>query len=773
MTEELKPIIEGSLDSKILFVSDYLRLNDKIEGQVFGGNVRQLFENSCLKESISSEDYAVVAAISDTPRAGKPKNFKQEDHDKWRHALYDVVKKSKANVIVPLGKYALEVLTGHKSIQKWHLSVTRTKPEFGSRKAIALFNPHDVYRDPGLNPYLYFGLAKIREHSEHTNLCIPDRKFFLNPSFDETMDYLDSLLRYADELSVDFETGRGQINTIGFAKSPREAIAIYTLPERCSAEKYKQLMNRIRILLESDIPKIAQQALYEQMWALLYGINIRNVTADTMWMMKFIYPELSMGLDNVGRIWTPFPYWKDDNESWNDIRDWKQHFDYNCKDTTGTFWAKNEMEAEIKDRGLWELWSNFVMEFYPVIVEMCSNGLLVNESALLTLRQDTERKLLAIDDEIQRIFLERIGKNVNLNSPKQKQEAFAEMGIKLPMVKDKKTGEMKPSTNKKAITKLKKQHPDEPIFDVLLKFSKENKLSSSYVHFGYDDDCHVRYALGGCNTETGRWNCKLDFRDNGFNAQTVPKKVRHIFQASPDTWLMQIDLSQAESRFVAWDAPETKLMDMINRREDIHTYVASNIFKKLPELISKKERQLGKKSGHAANYSVGLRTFVEACAVEMDIWLSEQEGRNILEGYHAVFPGIRKRQKRIQDEIRRHRMLKTPFGRERHFFGRMGDDTFREGYAYAPQSTIPDITNCLMLYLWRLREKFGLKFKFLLQVHDSLLLEVADDRDTIQEIIASARCTQLWHPKIELAGGTLVIPVDIEIGKNWGSLEAV
>ena len=112
-------------------------------------------------------------------------------------------------------------------------------------------------------------------------------------------------------------------------------------------------------------------------------------------------------------------------------------------------------------------------------------------------------------------------------------------------------------------------------------------------------------------------------------------------------------------------------------------------------------------------------------------------------------------------------MLRTPLGRERIFYGRIGDDTFREAYAYCPQTTIPDITNHLMLFLY---EQFE-ELEFLLQVHDSLLLQY--DSNRVMEIAEAARDYKAWHPKIILPGGELVIPVDIEIGSHWGRMEKI
>lgn len=126
--------------------------------------------------------------------------------------------------------------------------------------------------------------------------------------------------------------------------------------------------------------------------------------------------------------------------------------------------------------------------------------------------------------------------------------------------------------------------------------------------------------------------------------------------------------------------------------------------------------------------------------------------------------------------LRQRRMLRTPLGRERYFYGRMNDSTFREAYAYCPQSTIPDIINHLMLALWDNRDYLGLAYeeggRFLLQCHDSLLLQVPETR--VSEVAAFAQDLSAWHPKITLAGGELWIPTTVEVGPRWGkSMETI
>ena len=99
---------------------------------------------------------------------------------------------------------------------------------------------------------------------------------------------------------------------------------------------------------------------------------------------------------------------------------------------------------------------------------------------------------------------------------------------------------------------------------------------------------------------------------------------------------------------MAWDAPEPRLMKMMNDGEDIHKFVAGSILKKPVELVAQWERdKLGKKVGHASNYGTGAHTFAEQCLVEANYYISIKESQHALDTYFEIFPGIRIRQDKI------------------------------------------------------------------------------------------------------------------------------
>lgn len=756
-------MLEGTTTAKVLFVSDFLRVAENAEHKVLAGERRDLIINALNRAGIVASDYAfTVIHPSAPPGFESVKRFAVGQQMADREAAKQLINEHKANVIVPLGDYALQFICGLDSIFKHHCTIIPVKAEFGQRKAIPLIHPELVQRAYGNSAYISFGCMRIKEELDSHIISLPERTFrlSLDLTFDEQIASLEAL-RKADVLSIDIETGNGLINTCGFASSPTNALAIETLPYSKDPVQFHKLWDTIRELWESDIPKVAQNALYEFQWASKYGIRLNNVVFDTMWAMKFLHPEFDKGLDNVGRIYTRFPYWKDDHSDWNDVRNWRQHLEYNCKDTTGTLQAYYNQTKALQDRKLDKLFNGFVMRFMEPIQEMCSRGFLIDEDKLEFMRKEATRSIESMQSSFDKECETRIGKRINTRSPKQMKELFKGIGIKLP------TRKGKESADKNALVKLRKKYPDELIIRDLVEISKLNKQLSSYLNFGYDADKRVRFTLDGCGTETGRWSSYTDPWKNGFNAQTVPKMVRNCIVAEEGKTLIQLDLAQAESRFVAYEAPEPILMDMLETGRDVHKYVAAKIFRKHEDMVNKTERQLGKKSGHSANYGVGGRTFAEACLTEMGIVLTDLEANRIIQGYFETFPGIRKRQENIRKQVYATRMLRTPLGRERIFYDRMNDGLFREAYAYTPQSTIPDITNHLMLFLYDTFEHV----EFLVQVHDSLLLQVEQGRE--DEVINAARSYADWHPRIDLPGGRLVIPVDAEIGHRWGSLQNV
>ena len=111
------------------------------------------------------------------------------------------------------------------------------------------------------------------------------------------------------------------------------------------------------------------------------------------------------------------------------------------------------------------------------------------------------------------------------------------------------------------------------------------------------------------------------------------------------------------------------------------------------------------------------------------------------------------------------RILITPFGRKRLFFGRWSQDLVREGLAHVPQSTCSDTINKGIIKAW---DYLPPEWEILMQVHDEVLLQVPEDAPKMH-ILKFIK--HYFEFPIHLNGKSFTIPVEIKTGKNWGSLE--
>lgn len=712
------------------------------EGRLLTGFEQNFLAEKCIKAGLRTSDYLIV-----TP---------------------DQLAATKCNVIITLGEGMLQLTTGKKSIWKWHLSPLDALPEFTCRKIIPTFDFAAIWKDWSLGLYFEMAVKRAAAHSMPGAWVRKEEHYVLGPSPDEAIYHLGEVLQNPPSwLSIDIETGRNQINTFGIATSGSDALAIKVLPDM-PAMQFKELWNCIRKLCESDVPKVMQNGIYERTYLSRYGIQVNAFKHDTMCAQKFLWPELEKGLDNVGRIYTMEPYWKDDGrvaseegkqKDWGNIRDWNQHFRYNCKDTSNTYLAMVAQRSDLESRGLWDLHDSYLTKLYDCVYEMGARGLPLNT--------DSQTKLIAAYEQRSIELVAQLSQEINPRSPKAKGELLRDKGYVLPTKRA--TG--KESTDELSLKKLRLKYPEDRDLSLLLEVAGIEKALSSYLRVRTLGDNRIRFMLDAHGTETGRMSCSSDPWGGGFNAQTMTDYTKGMveWKSEEDRVFIEVDLSQAETRFVAYDACETNLLGMLERKEDIHRYVAAEIYGIPMAEVVHDQRQLGKKSGHGANYSMGVTTFQESCLKEMDLVLDRKMATRTLESYHKLFPGIKRWHASIRDTVYRERCLTNPMGRVRYFYGRTDDNTYREAYAYRPQSTIPDITNQLMLELCAKRTENAFDFWLHMQCHDSILLSCRTAE--APKIMQFALAVQGWHPTIILPAGQLIIPTEAKWGTCLGDMQ--
>lgn len=766
----------GGTLSKICLLIDRPSISGFAEGQKLSGNDLHFIEEKMRRAGIAPSQLTIESVTNE------PRTPLDADYSACANRLNSV----DYDIIIPCGEKPLQFITGKHSIWKWHLSPLDTLGGLACRRAVPTFTTEQIRKEWHLGLYFEMALRRARIHAGAADSKNADgtwkRKpanYLLSPPIDQCIATLESI-RHLPAHSIDIETGRNQINTFGVAWTGSDAIAIKVLPDGMSAATHHRLWELIRQICESDSEKILQNNLYERLYLSRYGIHIRGKIFDTMIAQKFLWPELEKGLDNVGRIYTMEPYWKDDGrvasaegkqKDWGNIRDWPRHFDYNCKDTTNTLIASIAQKADMRARGLEALYDNYIRRLFDSCYEMGARGLPLNP--------ERQKQLIADYEEKSASLLKQLSKpDLNPRSSKQKIKFLQDKGLKLPKKKDHKKGGMRDSSDALTLKKLRVSYPEDNDIKILLEIAGIEKALSSYLRVRTFPDNRIRFSLDAHGTETGRMSCNKDPWDRGFNAQTMTDYVKQMIEWKPeeDRVFIEFDLEQAETRFVAYDAVEENLLGMLERKEDIHSYVAAEIFGcTMSDVLAEVKagnpgkRQLGKKSGHGANYNMGVTTFIDSCLKEMDLVLDRKMATRTLEAYHKLFPGIRKWHARIRSTVYRERRLSNPLGRVRYFYGRADDNTYREAYAYRPQSTVPDIANHLKLALKNQRTEGAFDFWLHLQVHDSVM--VSCKRDQVEKISKFALNTALWHPEIILPAGKLIIPTSAKFGACLGEMQ--
>jgi len=685
----------------------------------------------------------------------------------------------RSDVILAVGEKALRELTGRSSVDKWHLSPIPT--EYGL--VIPTFD--FVRLNKQYECGLYFEMAVLRCAEFLRSPYVPvEEKFYLNPGLEETYAILKEI-ETKEEIAIDVETGYGQINTVGFAWSEREAIAINVLPARCSSHTYYELWSRINRVLTSGSRKIFQNFIYDTSYFSAYGVEVKGEIYDTMHAMKVLWPELDSNLGNVGRIYTRRPYWKDDGKveseegkkkDWGNVRDWHKHYTYNCRDTTGTLAASIAQRSDLSSRKLGLFYSDYLARLIPIAREMCAVGMPLDLDMRERLKEETEAKI----ETFVETFQDKAGE-INPRSPKQIQTWLTGLGVKLPKKYDKESGSYRDTTDANAIKRIRLKK-DIAGLKELQEIKSLDKALSSYIDFDVRPDGRLSYGLNITGTETLRWSGGKDAWDRGFNIQTIPREggdisIKSMFNSPHNLSFLEVDLRQAESRFVAYVSADKTLIDMLESGADVHSHVGNAILRQMgkdPTSIPKEEfkstwRQLGKKAGHGLNYGMKPRVFVETVFNELDMVISVKDAENITAAYFSLFPGIPQWHAWLRRELYQKRKLTAPSGWERYFYGRPGDDMFKEGAAWAPQHTIPWITNHLAIYLAERRAAGEIDFNFIYQCHDSLVLMAPNS--CVDAIAKVCLDTKAGHPEIILPGGKMYIPREVKVGQRMSEMQ--
>jgi DNA polymerase len=135
---------------------------------------------------------------------------------------------------------------------------------------------------------------------------------------------------------------------------------------------------------------------------------------------------------------------------------------------------------------------------------------------------------------------------------------------------------------------------------------------------------------------TGRWG-----GDDKVNMQNLPRTspLKNAIFAPPGYMFIDSDSSQIEARTLAWLAEQNDLVDAFERGEDVYKIMASAIYGKPEDEVTKEERFVGKTTILGAGYGMGSAKFKNQLKV-FGVDLSEEECQRIIRVYRETYPRI-------------------------------------------------------------------------------------------------------------------------------------
>jgi len=363
---------------------------------------------------------------------------------------------------------------------------------------------------------------------------------------------------------------------------------------------------------------------------------------------------------------------------------------------------------------------------------------------------------------------ELAGMEFNINSPKQLSEVlFDKLDLKGKNMK--KTGGGARSTRESELEKLRDLHPVVPL---IFEYRELAKLLSTYIDaipplLDKNDRLHTDFISSG--STTGR------MASQNPNLQNIPIKtelgraIRKAFIAEKGFKLAAFDYSQMELRIAAFLSGDEKLIEIFRKGEDVHTSVASFVFKVSADKVTPEMRRRAKVINFGIIYGMGV------LALKQNLGSTRDEAQTFLNDYFRTFSTLADYLGKVKVETAKRGYTETFFGRRRYFEGINSKIPYIKAQAErmainAPiQGTEADVIKLAMIKIddYIRHEKLEDDVFPLLQVHDELVYEI---RDSVAE--AAPEIGKLLESVVDPKDAKgVVMKATASIGDNWGELK--
>jgi DNA polymerase-1 len=517
-------------------------------------------------------------------------------------------------------------------------------------------------------------------------------------------------------------------------------------------------------LADPTKPKVGQNLKYDWHVLMNHGVELRGIAHDTLLQSYVLEAHERHDMDSLAARHlgeTTIKYeevcGKGAGQIGFDQVDIERATAYAAEDADITLRLHQALYPQVHAaRGLDDVYEKIEMPLLTILARVERNGVKLDCDLLRRHSDFLAREML----EIEQKAYESAGQPFNLNSTKQLGEIFFNQ-LKLPVLK--KTPKGAPSTDEEVLEKLAE---DYPLPKLILEYRGLAKLKSTYTD----------KLPGMVNSATGRVHTNYSqatavtgrLASNDPNLQNIPvrsvegRKIREAFIAEPGNVIVSADYSQIELRIMAHLSGDERLLKAFAEDADIHRATAAEVLGLEPGQVQPEQRRMAK----AVNF--GLIYGMQAFGLAAQLNIERSAAQAYIDRYFARYPGVAEYMARTREQAKMEGYVETLFGRRLYLPEiRGGNPARRQGAERAAinapmQGTAADLIKLAMIAVQGWLDAEKLRSRLIMQVHDELVLEVAEDELALVK-------TRL--PELMCGVADLKVPLKVEtgVGPNWES----
>lgn len=524
------------------------------------------------------------------------------------------------------------------------------------------------------------------------------------------------------------------------------------------------VLEQLKPLLESDdCKKVGQNLKYDKSVLARYDIELKGIAYDTM-LESYVFNSTATrhDMDSLAK-----KYLDHDCISFEDIAgkgkkqltfnqiELEQAGPYAAEDADITLRLHQAIAPQLEaEASLAKVFHDIEMPLVGIMSRMERNGARVDGNLLGKQSLEIGERLALLEKQAH----EEAGEPFNLASPKQLQAILFEK-LGLPVLK--KTPKGQPSTAEEVLQELAL---DYPLPKLLIEHRGLSKLKSTYTdklpQMINPETGRIHTSYHQAVTATGR----LSSSDP--NLQNIPirteegRKVRQAFIAREGYKLIAADYSQIELRIMAHLSDDQGLLDAFAKGLDIHKATAAEVFGVSLDDVTTDQRR----SAKAINF--GLIYGMSSFGLAKQLGVSRKSAQEYIDLYFERYPGVLRYMDETKAAASEKGYVETLFGRRLYLpeinarNGMRRQAAERTAINAPMQGTAADIIKRAMANVDQWLRESELDARMIMQVHDELVLEVAEDQlEAVKQGIVD-----------QMSGAAeLKVPLLVEagVGDNW------